>query len=598
MADILQIEDGVLKGCSDKDVTSVAIPDGVRDIAWTAFRKCTHLQSLTIPKSVRHISKKAFIKCTSLSKIVLSDDFEKVPSEWFVSLNEANYEIVCTKDSSTYKSVRRSPHLRTHVKEIALQIAKEKKVSELKEAGMKALLGTLLENVGDSSFEIFQNKKGSDVALFKMGKNAGFFKLCSNHSRWLPKIQKVAESFANSSKSGAEILAVIEAQKLPLAEIPQWWRMKTVLKADSEGSLRVFASGTLFECKYDGLKNLELFGVTEIGARAFDGCTSLSSVEIPSSVTEIGARAFFVCTALSSVEIPPSVTEIGESAFWNCTALSSVEIPPSVTEIGESAFYGCTALSSVEIPSSVTEIGDKAFRDCNINELSHPCLTIKNGVVVKGIKVLYCASQRGSVTIPDGVTEIGTRAFAGCASPVSVVIPPGVTEIGNYAFWNCKSLSSVEIPPSVTEIGESAFEGCESLTSVEIPSSVTEFGDKAFRDCNINELSHPCLTIKNGVVVKGIKVLYCASQRGSVTIPDGVTEIGKYAFNGCKSLSSVVIPPSVTEIGEMAFFGCSSLESIEFGGTVSQWKAVEKGEDWHKWCNVASVKCSDGEAEL
>ena len=391
MADILQIEDGVLKGCSDKDVTSVAIPEGVRDIAWTAFRKCTHLQSLTIPKSVRHISKKAFIKCTSLSKIVLSDDFEKVPSEWFVSLNEANYEIVCTKDSSTYKSVRRSPHLRTHVKEIALQIAKEKKVSELKEAGMKALLGTLLENVGDSSFEIFQNKKGSDVALFKMGKNAGFFKLCSNHSRWLPKIQKVAESFADSSKSGAEILAVIEAQKLPLAEIPQWWRMKTVLKADSEGSLRVFASGTLFKCKYDGLKNLELFGVTEIGARAFLGCTSLSSVEIPSSVTEIGARAF----------------------------------------------DGCTSLSSVVIPSSVTEIGDKAFRDCNINELSHPCLTIKNGVVVKGNEVLYCASQSGSVTIPEGVTEIGTSAFYGCESLSSVVIPPGVTEIGKYAFVVC-----------------------------------------------------------------------------------------------------------------------------------------------------------------
>ena len=479
MADILQIEDGVLKGCSDKDVTSVAIPEGVRDIAWTAFRKCTHLQSLTIPRSVRHISKKAFIKCTSLSKIVLSDDFEKVPSEWFVSLNEANYEIVCTKDSSTYKSVRRSPHLRTHVKEIALQIAKEKKVSELKEAGMKALLGTLLENVGDSSFEIFQNKKGSDVALFKMGKNAGFFKLCSNHSRWLPKIQKVAESFADSSKSGAEILAVIEAQKLPLAEIPQWWRMKTVLKADSEGSLRVFASGTLFKCKYDGLKNLELFGVTEIGARAFLGCTSLSSVEIPSSVTEIGARAFDVCKSLSSVEIP----------------------------------------------SSVTEIGDKAFRDCNINELSHPCLTIKNGVVVKGNKVLYCASQRGSVTIPDGVTEIGTRAFAGCASLASVVIPPGVTVIG-----------------------EGAFDGCTSLASV--------------------------------------------------VIPEGITKIGSKAFLGCTSLSSVAIPTSVTIIGEMAFFCCSSLESIEFGGTVSQWKTVEKGEDWHKWCNVASMKCSDGEAEL
>ena len=104
------------------------------------------------------------------------------------------------------------------------------------------------------------------------------------------------------------------------------------------------------------------------------------------------------------------------------------------------------------------------------------------------------------------------------------------------------------IPPGVTEIGKYAFEGCESLTSV--------------------------------------------------VISEGVTEIGESAFEDCKSLTSVAIPSSVTIIGEMAFFGCSSLESIEFGGTVSQWKAVEKGEDWHKWCDVAVVHCSDGDAEL
>ena len=51
------------------------------------------------------------------------------------------------------------------------------------------------------------------------------------------------------------------------------------------------------------------------------------------------------------------VTSIGEKAFYECTSLTSVEIPSSVTSIGKYAFSGCTSLTSVEIPSSVTSIG-------------------------------------------------------------------------------------------------------------------------------------------------------------------------------------------------------------------------------------------------
>ena len=181
----------------------------------------------------------------------------------------------------------------------------------------------------------------------------------------------------------------------------------------------------------------------------------------------------------------------------------------------------------------------------------------------------------------------------------SVVIPEGVTEIGGCAFKGCESLASVEIPSSVTEIGKQAFRDCTSLTSVEIPSSVTEIGAKAFKGCNINELSHPLLTIKNGVAIRDNEVLCCASQSTSVvTIPEDVTKISDYAFSHCESLSSVEIPSSVTVIGACAFECCTSLESVEFGGTVAQWKSVEKMSGWHYGFPATTVKCSDGEAEL
>ena len=435
------------------------------------------------------------------------------------------------------------------------QKAKNKKIAEVQKAGAVALISALLEGVEDSSVEILSNKKNETVALVKAGKNVGVFKFGEDSSKWLPKIQKVIEAFSDFSKSGEEIFDVIKKQRLPLAEIPKTEAEKITFKADSDGSLNLFAKGVLTEHNWSGVKNLALFGITELDAEqsgiiygVFSNCKSLVSVALPEGMEKIGERAFSYCESLSSVVIPSSVTEICESAFYDCTSLSSVVIPSSVTEICEWAFSGCTSLTSVEIPEGVTEIGEKAFEGCNISELSHPCLTIKGGFAIKDNVLLYCTSPSDSITIPEGVTEICESAFRGCTS-----------------------LASVEIPPSITEIGERAFEGCTSLSSVAIGEGVTKIDWCAFRDC---------------------------SSLSSVVIPPSVTKIDWCAFYGCSSLSSVSIPPSVAEIGKYAFFHCDSLSSVEFGGTMAQWDAVKKGKAWNGNASAKTVKCADGEAAL
>ena len=531
MTDILEIEEGVLKNCTDKSVTSVTIPDGVKEIILYAFRNCRALKSVEIPASIRRISKVAFLNCTSLSTITLADNFEKVPAEWFESVNDANpsYEIVCTKDSSTYNAVRRSPKLRTHIKDLALQVAKDKKIAEVQNAGADALIKTLLSSVADSSFEIFSSTKSATVAMVQIGKNIGVFKLGADLSKWLPKIKKVIEAFSDSSKSGEEIFDVIKKQKLPLGEISEKKSKDITFEADSEGFLNLFAAGMLRKIRYIRPKHIGLFGIKEIGERAF---------------------------------------------------------------------YRCTSLESVVIPDSVKEIGEKAFEGCNIDELSHLLLTIKNGIAIKDDEVLYLASQSKSIAIPDGVTKIGEYAFENCYSLKSVSIPPSVKAIGRLAFNDCRSLSSVEIPQSVTEIGDNAFDSCESLSSIEIPNSVTKIGEKAFNRCNINELSHPCLTIKDGIAIKDGELLYLASQKESIVIPDGIATIGENTFSHCKSLKLVSIPQSVKEIGKGAFWCCQSLSFMQFGGTVAQWKAVKKGADWNMLVPAIYVKCADGDAML
>ena len=435
------------------------------------------------------------------------------------------------------------------------QKAKNKKIAEVQKAGAVALISALHEGVEDSSVEILSNKKNETVALVKAGKNVGVFKFGEDSSKWLPKVQKVIEVFADSTKSGEEIFDVIKKQRLPLAEIPKTEAENITFKADSDGSLNLFAKGVLTEHNWSGVKNLALFGITELDAEqsgiiygVFSNCKSLVSVALPEGMEKIGERAFSYCESLSSVVIPSSVTEICESAFYDCTSLTSVEIPSSVTVIGEYAFCGCTSLTSVEIPEGVTEICKKAFEGCNISELSHPCLTIRGGFAIKDNVLLYCTSPSDSITIPEGVTEICESAFRGCTS-----------------------LASVEIPPSITEIGERAFVGCTSLSSVAIGEGVTKIDWCAFRDC---------------------------SSLSSVVIPPSVTKIDWCAFYGCSSLSSVSIPPSVAEIGKYAFFHCDSLSSVEFGGTMAQWDAVKKGKAWNGNASAKTVKCADGEAAL
>ena len=102
--------------------------------------------------------------------------------------------------------------------------------------------------------------------------------------------------------------------------------------------------------------------VTSIGEWAFNGCSSLTSVEIPSRVTSIGERAFNACTSLTELIIPNGVTSIGGGTFDFCVGLTTVTIPDSVTSIDDGAFRSCTSLTAT-IQGSNVYVSNRAFWD-------------------------------------------------------------------------------------------------------------------------------------------------------------------------------------------------------------------------------------------
>lgn len=107
-------------------------------------------------------------------------------------------------------------------------------------------------------------------------------------------------------------------------------------------------------------------GITNIGAYAFTGDTSLSKITMTNGIKTIGEYAFMYDTKLSSITIPNGVTSIGNSAFYECTSLTSINIPSSVTSINAYAFHSCTSLSKIKIMSiypSNLEYGDPTNGD-------------------------------------------------------------------------------------------------------------------------------------------------------------------------------------------------------------------------------------------
>lgn len=107
--------------------------------------------------------------------------------------------------------------------------------------------------------------------------------------------------------------------------------------------------------------------------RMFEGCTSLKFILIPKKVKTIEDFAFAECTALENVRFEyisadsdPSagLERIGMDAFRNCTSLNSINLPSTLRYIGNQAFRECSDLKRLTIPASVKAVYPMAFADC------------------------------------------------------------------------------------------------------------------------------------------------------------------------------------------------------------------------------------------
>ena len=213
--------------------------------------------------------------------------------------------------------------------------------------------------------------------------------------------------------------------------------------------------------------------VTEIGERAFEGCSELSVVEITNSVSKISAAAFLNCKALKSVTIPSSVETIEINAFNGCSALTSVTIANGLRNIRNNAFANCSSLTNILLPDSVRNIGHSVFANCS----SLTKIVIPDSVRNMGEGVFQNCSVLETAKLSENITVIPSSTFVNCYSLKSVAFSSSLTSVSYYAFENCKSLTTITFPKTINRIysysyAQTPFLRCTNLKTVNIKATI------------------------------------------------------------------------------------------------------------------------------
>ncbi len=641
-------------------LTSIEIPDSVEYIGSGAFKDCEALVSVILSENLEYIGESAFAECKKLTDIIFPDSLCEIGHSAFAGCSalknaEFGYGIqkigteafyACALNMIVLPNTVRSVGQRAFYGNPTFSISLERGITELYADSFSLLTAVAivpevtpgLENytiepsipVVTSYPTYLGNDRFPKLYLIDAGSQSGII---------IPaQTELIAEGVFKDKKHFSSVI-VAESNKHYMA-------YGNCIIDKSTGELLIgFSSSTI---PTGGT-------VTSIGANAFEGCSGIASVTIPSSVTSIGDRAFMDCTNLSSIVINEGITSIGDNAFYGCTALRSVSIPESVLTIGDGAFHECvnlvnlsfsfgveeigayafsqcTSLTYVQFPTSLKIIGSNAFAAtskltsvifsegieeiCDAAFLGCALESINLPDTVKSIGVgAFGYSKAKSLTLGKGITEIGRSAFCdiliteliipenikiisdlcfrNCPELQSVIIE-GATEIGERAFQSCSKLSSVSLPETLEYIFGNAFSKCSSLTSVKLPESLLMIDNGVFKDCTaLTQINFP-----SGLRYLGNNVFEGCNSLTALTLPKIKTTLAEYEFKDCTALTTLIIQPTLTEIGSRAFDGCDNLHTILFLGTVNEWNSIKKATGWSEGAYGINVKCSDGIIEV
>lgn len=274
-----------------------------------------------------------------------------------------------------------------------------------------------------------------------------------------------------------------------------------------------------------------------IGHKAFQGCSSLTTVDASNASFASIEQGAFNNTPLTQISFPATLTTIGVNAFSNCSELMELDLSgTNLSSVGNGAFTGCTSLVSVSMPSTLETW--PGFGDSG--KLSKVTIDSKNSNL---------ESVDGVMVISEGSDGTKTLTY----------VVPNVPRDDD-------GLRSVTIPKNVTSIGDIAFRNA-TLDAVYV-----ETGNTAMS------------SMENGAAMIGSNgaVLYIASAVESIELPDTVsslssnvleyaTSLKRLAWGGSDTTGSISIPSASSGLDELVLTtnGSVTMGSMTFNNISS-----------------------------
>ena len=282
-----------------ENLTSVVIPNSVKEIGYNAFNNCKRLGAITFGKGLTFIGKGAFANCIGLTEVEIPKNVVtlETPNSW---------------EEGVFENCN----------------------------GLKKV------TIGDDTV---------DIATTVIGERA--FKNCTALEEVYigNQVKTISESAFENCLAISSLNIGLGVQTIEGLAFYNCENIKSVVFPDSvmEIGYNVFNN-----CKRLGAITFGK-GLTFIGKGAFANCIGLTEVEIPKNVVTLETPnsweegVFENCNGLKKVTIGDdtvdiATTVIGERAFKNCTALEEVYLGSNVKEYADSAFEGCSSLTKIE----------------------------------------------------------------------------------------------------------------------------------------------------------------------------------------------------------------------------------------------------------
>ena len=338
--------------------------------------------------------------------------------------------------------------------------------------------------------------------------------------------------------------------------------------------------------------NENTYPVTGINSSAFIDCTSLQSINFPSSLVSIGSYAFAGCSSLQSIDFPQSLVSIGSYAFAGCSGLQSAPAIPLGCTLGNQIFNNCTGLTVV----SLKKLGSGMFTGCTAIETINSYIEEPTAISLFDSSIYSTATLNVPIGRSDAykskdywkrfthIAEGNWGSLADLYQTITITVTtPGhlaeelaslttqyFTKLTIQGPLNAADISALRSPEKeIVEVKELDLSNVTLVSGEDAYATFAGKPDDGLLNSGYTYNFYISDTNHTDVVSSGKTHVYnvysnCLAEFldfsinsnllpvKKVVMPESITEVGDWAFRQAK-VEEVVLPAGVTKFGKDAF---------------------------------------------